>query len=213
MIGKKRKSVKLKHLRGALKDLLGNEGNSLKGNDSSRLSLRNESKAEAVTEKNGVIYIMSKESQLIPKLSDAEVLERHRRADENMRQAWAEIIKKYEGLEDQGDVVDLTTGEIVEDNGHIRNLTTEIKNDVKAGQYKSALDDILDVEPHQDSIWRDDESEGSEEEEADIEGEDEETSEEEERKQEKDHEGEDQSQITYSNPVIGLQDKTSTSVH
>lgn len=47
-------------------------------------------------------------------------MDRHKRADENMKRAWLQLIQKYEALEDQGDVLDLNTGEIVEDNGHVR---------------------------------------------------------------------------------------------
>ncbi|CCD22372.1 Scm3p NDAI_0A02140 [Naumovozyma dairenensis CBS 421] len=77
---------------------------------------------ENVTEKNGIIYIKSRENILIPKLTDDEVMERHKKADETMKEVWTNIINKYESVETQGDLIDLKTGEIIEDNGHIRGL-------------------------------------------------------------------------------------------
>ncbi|AET41359.1 Scm3p Ecym_8063 [Eremothecium cymbalariae DBVPG len=152
MISKKPKTARLRLLTGALKELLQNEG---------QVGAKKEEaigESTPVMEKNGIVYIMSKENQLIPKLSDEEVMERHRRADENMKQAWADIIEKYESVEDQGDVVDLQTGEIVEDNGHIRSIqsfgsvrdTKDVAADVK---YKSVLTDILDIEDDGRNVW------------------------------------------------------------
>ncbi|SSD59258.1 uncharacterized protein SCODWIG_01019 [Saccharomycodes ludwigii] len=79
---------------------------------------------EKVTEfvKNGHTYIYSKENTIIPKLTDDEVIQKHKNADENMKKAWLDIISKYENVADQGDVIDLHTGEIIEDNGHLRSL-------------------------------------------------------------------------------------------
>ncbi|CCK69502.1 Scm3p KNAG_0C03980 [Huiozyma naganishii CBS 8797] len=65
---------------------------------------------------------MSKDKMLIPQLTDEEALERHKRADETMKQVWSNIIDKYENVHTQGDVIDLHSGRIVEDNGHIRGL-------------------------------------------------------------------------------------------
>nr|2YFV_C Chain C, SCM3 [Kluyveromyces lactis NRRL Y-1140] len=63
--------------------------------------------------RDGVVYIMSKENRLIPKLSDEEVMERHKKADENMKRVWSQIIQKYESIDNQGDVIDLQTGEVI----------------------------------------------------------------------------------------------------
>ena len=88
---------------------------------------------------------MSKENQVIPKLTDDEVMERHKRADENMKKVWSNIISKYESIEDQGDVVDLKTGEIVEDNGHIKKLTaSNITKDNKT-RYTSVLLSLIHI--------------------------------------------------------------------
>ncbi|CAI1894210.1 hypothetical protein SEUBUCD646_0D01080 [Saccharomyces eubayanus] len=115
-----------------------------------------------IAEKNGHIYIMSKENQVIPKLSDDEVMQRHKRADENMKEVWSNIINKYESLEDQGDLVDLKTGEIVEDNGHIKQLTTNDTTKDKKTRYTSVLRDIIDISDEDDgdkdgeyTIWAD----------------------------------------------------------
>lgn len=105
---------------------------------------------EVEAQRNGIIYVLSKERQLIPKLSDDEVMERHRMADENMKRVWSKIIEKYESNIDQGDVVDLTTGEIIEDNGHIRNLSTHGSDNAK---YVSVLSDLLDVDNTEDNVW------------------------------------------------------------
>lgn len=72
-----------------------------------------------IPQKNGVIYIKSRENKLIPKLTDDEVMARHKKADETMMDVWMDIIHRYENVADQGDVLDLQTGQIVEDNGHI----------------------------------------------------------------------------------------------
>lgn len=111
--------------------------------------------------KDDSAYVLSKEDQLIPKLSDNEIMERHKRADENMRQVWTNIIRKYESIEDQGDVLDLHTGEVVEDNGHIRGLS----NDISVGdtRYQSVLKDIIEFNEERDNdkfaLWGDDDAE------------------------------------------------------
>lgn len=152
-------SNSLKKLHGVLKNLL-------KDND----------KIVTKTEPNEVIYIKSKENTLIPKLTDDQVLEKHKKADENMKNVWLNIINKYENIDDQGDVIDLRTGEIVEDNGHIRNLNEKETGNSEL-KYKSIMKEIIDNIPQNnprkkcrplqeiisndenDSIWQDDEDE------------------------------------------------------
>ncbi|QLL31625.1 hypothetical protein HG536_0B04890 [Torulaspora globosa] len=114
--------------------------------------------------KDDSAFVLSKEDQLIPKLSDNEIMERHKLADENMRRVWTNIIRKYESIEDQGDVLDLYTGELVEDNGHIRGLS----NDNSAGEtrYQSVLKDIIELKKDRDNdkfaLWGDDDVEDPE---------------------------------------------------
>lgn len=121
------------------------------------------------SERNGVLYIMSKENQLIPKLTDEKVMELHKRADENMKRAWSEIITKYETVENQGDIIDMQTGELIEDNGHLRGISQE-GNQIR---YKSTLQDFIGVggdESKNYDIWQD---EGEEEDEVSEDYEDE----------------------------------------
>lgn len=131
--------------------------------------------SDTVEERNGILYIMSKENQLIPKLTDDEVMKLHKRADENMKQVWTDIIAKYEAVENQGDVIDLQTGELVEDNGHIRGIS---HGNSEPG-YRSSLKGLVDVEEGGDhySVWQDereeDEEEEEEEEEEDLDYQDE----------------------------------------
>lgn len=103
-----------------------------------------------IAERNGHVYIMSKENHIIPKLTDDEVMERHKLADENMRKVWSNIISKYESIEEQGDLVDLKTGEIVEDNGHIKTLTANKSTKDKRTKYTSVLRDIIDISDEED---------------------------------------------------------------
>lgn len=106
-------------------------------------------------------FVVSREHQLIPKLSDNEIMERHKLADENMRRVWTSIINKYESIEDQGDVLDLQTGEVVVDNGHIRGLSqnTETEREIEGTRYQSILKDVIDLKKDrsdQFALWRDD---------------------------------------------------------
>ncbi|KAG0673051.1 hypothetical protein C6P43_001703 [Kluyveromyces marxianus] len=100
----KKKKSNLKRLTGVLKDLLVKESSPKSEEDQ-------DYKTPPKTRKDGVVYILSKENRLIPKLSDEEIMERHRKADENMKRVWSEIIAKYENIEDQGDTIDLRTEE------------------------------------------------------------------------------------------------------
>ncbi|CAR28518.1 hypothetical protein ZYGR_0S01510 [Zygosaccharomyces rouxii] len=117
-------------------------------------------------EKNGILYIMSKENQLIPRLTDDEVMKLHKKADENMKQVWNDIIAKYEAVENQGDVIDLQTGELIEDNGHIRGISHENSET----RYASSLKGLIDVEEDGDgySIWQDEGEEDEDNEEDDF---------------------------------------------
>ncbi|CEP62545.1 Scm3p LALA0_S05e08020g [Lachancea lanzarotensis] len=115
---------------------------------------------------NEIVYVMSKEAQLIPKLTDEQVLERHKRADENMKRAWLHLIEKYESIEDQGDVVDLTTGEIIEDNGHVRGLSAQHGSTASNGtdsNYVSVLSDLIEIDNTATNIWNENENEHEDE--------------------------------------------------
>lgn len=119
-----------------------------------------------ITENTGIMYIMSRENHLIPKLTDDQLMERHRQADENMKQVWTSIISKYESIEDQGDVLDLHTGEVIEDNGHIRGLSHGVKYHDTNG-YTSTLKELLQIDDEQKDnehiIWEEEEEESDEE--------------------------------------------------
>lgn len=111
-------------------------------------------------QKNGIMYIMSKEQHPIPKLTDEQIMERHKKADESMKNVWSSIIAKYESMEDQGDIVDLRTGEILEDNGHLRGISQQPSSDHEVTRYKSTSKDILSTNIEQEeadeySIWQD----------------------------------------------------------
>ncbi|CUS23090.1 LAQU0S08e01904g1_1 [Lachancea quebecensis] len=111
-----------------------------------------------------IVYIMSKESHLIPKLTDEQVMSRHKQADENMKRVWAHLIEKYGSLEDQGDVLNLATGEIIEDNGHVRGLSAQVADNNE--RYVSVLSDLLDIDTTTDNVWdmsSETEDEGTEE--------------------------------------------------
>lgn len=169
---KKKDKKKLKSLHSALKSLLKEEKSKSKVQlqdkalrSRSRKDKRAQSEDDPVEYKNGRAYIHSKENQLIPRLTDDEVMERHKLADQKMKQVWSSIIDKYANVEDQGDIVDLHTGEIVTDNGHVRNLN--VKETESKTRYDSVVMDILydnnkaeveqDVEHYnQYSIWDDD---------------------------------------------------------
>ncbi|CCH61758.1 hypothetical protein TBLA_0F02160 [Henningerozyma blattae CBS 6284] len=129
--------VSLKLLHGAFKGLLNNKNNktNIKGKNS--ISKTKKSKPSSVKKiiatRNGITYIKSKENKPIPKLSDDQVMERHKLADKNMKDTWLKIIDKYENLTDQGDLIDLKTGEIVENNGHVQNINQSDSNSSPMG--------------------------------------------------------------------------------
>ena len=99
----------------------------------------------AIQRKNGIKYIRSKERALIPNLSAEETLRRHKQADENMKRAWENIIQKYESINDdvEGDLVDLKTGRIVKDNGHLRRLSLLPSIRDPNTEYKTTLGDLF----------------------------------------------------------------------
>lgn len=145
-IRKHSKDKSLKSLHGALLNLLNKE------KSPEEYSLYNKrfhpsNKAEPqpkIDQPNDIIYIRSKENVLIPKLTDDEVMERHKIADENMKNVWTNIIAKYENADDsKGDLIDLNTGEIIEDNGHVRELSTMKPSSFAATSYKSTFTDRL----------------------------------------------------------------------
>nr|2L5A_A Chain A, Histone H3-like centromeric protein CSE4, Protein SCM3, Histone H4 [Saccharomyces cerevisiae] len=101
------------------------------------------------------ITIMKKDMQLARRIRGQFLvprgsMERHKLADENMRKVWSNIISKYESIEEQGDLVDLKTGEIVEDNGHIKTLTANNSTKDKRTKYTSVLRDIIDISDEED---------------------------------------------------------------
>lgn len=157
----------LKNLHGALKGLLKESGKKSESkirkhsdcnpvhrvyppNIEKRKTKKDDGISRPIAERNGHVYIMSKENHIIPKLTDDEVMERHKLADENMRKVWSNIISKYESIEEQGDLVDLKTGEIVEDNGHIKTLTANNSTKDKRTKYTSVLRDIIDISDEED---------------------------------------------------------------
>lgn len=110
--------------------------------------------AKETVNKHGVIYTMSKENKLIPKFTDDEIMEKHKQADANMKETWMNIINKYSFNEEdeeyggvKSDVIDIRTGQIVEDNGHLRSLYKknksngylDDKNTVRNDKYVSKL--------------------------------------------------------------------------
>lgn len=126
---------------------------------------RKKSPDAAGEKRGGLTYILSRDQQLIPVLTDDEIMERHKLADENMKRVWTSIIDKYESVEDQGDVVDLRTGEVVEDHGHLRGLSGEHAQG--SAPYQSTLKNLLGVQDEENAsrdVWQDGDEEDSEDE-------------------------------------------------
>lgn len=145
---KKSKSLRnnnaLKSLHGALRSLLDKQTTSNGQLTKKSTSAEVHSKKQYPKQKNDVIYIRSKENMLIPKLTDDEVMQRHKKADENMKNVWTNIIAKYEAMDDsKGDLIDLTNSEIIEDNGHVRGLSDLPQSNTGNTRYISTLTDIL----------------------------------------------------------------------
>ncbi|XBW37444.1 hypothetical protein QEN19_003025 [Hanseniaspora menglaensis] len=60
--------------------------------------------------------------------TEKELTDKHKRADSNLINSWNSIIAKYEKMGDidnGSDIIDLTTGKIIEDNGHIQSLAQQ----------------------------------------------------------------------------------------
>lgn len=57
-----------------------------------------------------------------------EILQKRDDALKRVRGAWQDIIKRYSSkkMQNEGDVVDLRTGEILNDNGHLRSLVEKV---------------------------------------------------------------------------------------
>ncbi|SMN18295.1 similar to Saccharomyces cerevisiae YDL139C SCM3 Nonhistone component of centromeric chromatin that binds stoichiometrically to CenH3-H4 histones, required for kinetochore assembly [Maudiozyma saulgeensis] len=137
----------LKSLHGALLNLLNKEKSPTderEFNKKSYLHRKSGYHNTKTSNHNDIIYIRSKENVLIPKLTDDEVMERHKIADENMKNVWTNIIAKYENADDsKGDLINLSTGEIIEDNGHVRELSTLKQPNQTSTSYKTTFGDIL----------------------------------------------------------------------
>lgn len=166
----KKKSA-LRSLKGALKSLLKdekileNEASTLipKKRGRPRGSTKDKDKTtmkdtdKIVDSRNGIRYIMSKEKMIIPKLTDEEVMERHKKADETMKNVWLNLIQKYENVKDQGDIINLQTGEIIEDHGHIRNInsneyTTTYNTNLGDIMYKNSdVSEMIDLNNNDDN--------------------------------------------------------------
>ena len=139
----KHNNKSLKSLHGALRSLL-NKTKDVHNQDTNKSPLNIPKRKSKIRSDNNIIYIRSKENALIPKLTDDEVMQRHKLADESMKNVWANIIAKYESIDDStGDMVDLTTGDIIEDNGHLRGLTESTSTSPYDTKYKSTLLDII----------------------------------------------------------------------
>lgn len=139
-IRKHGKKGNIRSLHGALRNLLNKD-------KSPRHTTKNKSRNNYKNSNDDIIYIRSKENILIPKLSDDEVMQRHKKADENMKNVWSNIIQKYEQMDDsKGDLIDLNTGEIIEDNGHVRDLAQLGSLEQSNTTYKSTFNDIFPEE-------------------------------------------------------------------
>ncbi|KAG0671064.1 hypothetical protein C6P45_001351 [Maudiozyma exigua] len=142
-IRKHGKKDNIRSLHGALRNLLNKE----------KLPRHTTKSKSPNNNRDDIIYIRSKENILIPKLSDDEVMQRHKKADENMKNVWSNIIQKYEQMDDsKGDLIDLHTGEIIEDNGHVRDLAQLGFLEQSNTTYKSTFNDIFPEQPEEEEI-------------------------------------------------------------
>ena len=132
------------------------------GSDGDYLERKHTLKKRKMNSENKIVlennkYILSIDThKAIPNYTDSELIERHNKADKNLANSWKNIISKYENLgkdESLSDVVDLTTGRIISDNGHLKGLTqqdtlkrTEDRNYNVLGRVKNSYDDdFLDL--------------------------------------------------------------------
>lgn len=116
-----------------------------------REALIQPAKKRAKISKKYTVSIDTKKS--IRDYTDKELTEKHKQADRNLITSWQSIISKYEQLGDKdngSDIIDLRTGKIIEDNGHIKALAqqdTLKENDRRNKLTKSSKcndDDFLD---------------------------------------------------------------------
>lgn len=132
------------------------------GSDGDYLERKHALKKRKMNNENKIVldnnkYILSIDThKAIPNYTDTELTERHNKADKNLANSWKNIISKYENLakdESLSDVVDLKTGRIIVDNGHLKGLNqqdtlkrTEDRNYNVLGRVKNSYDDdFLDL--------------------------------------------------------------------
>lgn len=132
------------------------------GSDGDYLERKHNLKKRKMNNENKIVldnkkYILSIDThKAIRNYTDTELAERHDKADKNLANSWKSIISKYEKLgKDQAlsDVVDLKTGTIIVDNGHLKGLNqqdtlkrTEDRNYNVLGRIKNSYDDdFLDL--------------------------------------------------------------------
>lgn len=132
------------------------------GSDGDSFEKKNALKKRKMNDQNRIVvdnkkYVLSIDThKAIRNYTDSELTERHNKADKNLAKSWKSIISKYENLakdETLSDVVDLKTGRIVIDNGHLKSLTqqdtlkqTEDRNYNALGRIKNSYDDdFLDL--------------------------------------------------------------------
>ncbi|KKA01936.1 hypothetical protein D499_0Q00990 [Hanseniaspora uvarum DSM 2768] len=132
------------------------------GSDGDYLERKHNLKKRKMNNENKIVldnkkYILSIDThKAIRNYTDTELAERHDKADKNLANSWKSIISKYEKLgKDQSlsDVVDLKTGTIIVDNGHLKGLNqqdtlkrTEDRNYNVLGRIKNSYDDdFLDL--------------------------------------------------------------------
>lgn len=95
-------------------------------NEEGRDTVLQPAKKRARISKKYTVSIDTKKS--IRDYTDKELTEKHKQADRNLITSWQSIISKYEQLGDTdngSDIIDLRTGKIIEDNGHIKALAQQ----------------------------------------------------------------------------------------
>lgn len=132
------------------------------GSDGDYLEKKHAIKKRKMNDQNRIVvdnkkYVLSIDThKAIRNYTDSELTERHNKADKNLANSWKTIISKYENLakdDSLSDVVDLKTGRIIVDNGHLKSLNqqdtlkqTEDRNYNALGRVKNSYDDdFLDL--------------------------------------------------------------------
>lgn len=132
------------------------------GSDGDYLEKKHAIRKRKLNERNRIVvdnkkYVLSIDThKAIRNYTDSELTEKHNKADKNLANSWKTIISKYEKLakdDTLSDVVDLKTGRIIVDNGHLKGLTqqdtlkqTEDRNYNALGRIKNSYDDdFLDL--------------------------------------------------------------------